>query len=199
MAQSFEELRPALREATKAAHHRLDHHPLMSPLVRGSLTARSYGDALLGLHGFHAPTELACASVRPEDAPPRRSDWLAEDLRRLGREEDLDAPDFPRWDGRVPASPAAYVGMRYVIEGSVLGGRALLPSLRERLPASCRTITAFFDGQQDATRWEAFWALADRLPPFDPAAAIAAAVGFFAEIEALADQQTNWLATRAHT
>jgi len=192
-------LRQQLREATKAAHHRIDHHPLMSPLVRDELSILQYGDALLGLYAFHAPSEAVFAAARPEVAPPRRSAWLAEDLRRLDRGGDLAAVDLPRWNGVAPASPAEYVGMRYVIEGGALGGRALLPSLRNRLPAAGRAATVFFDGQQDPQDWVAFWALAERLAPFDPAAAVAAAVRFFAEIEALADRHCAWRRSRGIT
>jgi len=185
------DLRQRLREATKSAHHRIDHHPLMAPLARGDLTAQRYGDALLTLYCLHAPSERAFAAFLsdPQTLPPLRSAWLAADLDRLGRREIATASVGPVWSGLPPTSASEYIGMRYVIEGAALGARAILPSLTDRLPPECRSATSFFDGQQAPQEWEKFWGLADRLGPLDPDAAIGAAIRFFGEFEALADQR----------
>jgi len=187
----YDILRPRLREATKAAHHRIDHHPLMAPLVRGTLTAKLYGDALLGLYSFHAPSERAFAAFLPdpECLPPRRSEWLAADLARLGHIELVASDIGPIWSGQVPSSPSDYIGMRYVIEGGSLGARAILAPLVERLPSECKTVTRFFDGQQDEGDWIRFWTLAERLAPLDLDETVRAAVRFFDEIEHLAERR----------
>jgi len=190
-ASLYDTLRPRLREATKAAHHRIDHHPLMAPLVRGELTASLYGDALLALYSFHAPSERAFTAFLndPDSRPPRRSEWLAADLDRLGRTEIPRSAIGPIWSGQAPASPSDYIGMRYVIEGGSLGARAILAPLIERLPFECKHITRFFDGQQDERDWVKFWALAERLGPLDPDETVNAAVRFFDEIEHLANRR----------
>jgi len=190
-ASLYNDLRPKLREATKAAHHRIDHHPLMAPLVRGELTARLYGDALLSLYSFHAPSERAFAAFlnEPHTLPPPRSAWLAADLDRLGRTEIATSDIGPVWAGLPPTSPSAYIGMRYVIEGGSLGARAILAPLIERLPSDCKSITRFFDGQQDERDWLDFWALAQRLGPLDPDETVDAATRFFDEIEKLAERR----------
>lgn len=187
----YNDLRPRLRDATKAAHHRIDHHPFMAPLVRGDLTARLYGDALLALYSFHAPSERAFAAFLndPDAVPPPRSTWLAADLDRLGRTEITQSAIGSVWSGQPPASPSEYIGMRYVIEGGSLGARAILAPLIERLPSECKSVTRFFDGQQEERDWLNFWALAERLGPLDADATIHAATRFFGEIESLADRR----------
>ncbi|CCG40457.1 biliverdin-producing heme oxygenase [Magnetospirillum molischianum] len=190
-ASLYDILRPKLREATKAAHHRIDHHPLMAPLVRGELTASLYGDALLALYCFHAPSERAFAAFLSDldSVPPCRSEWLAADLESLGRTEIAASDIGPFWSGQPPSSPSEYIGMRYVIEGGSLGGRAILAPLIERLPSECKHITRFFDGQQDERDWLNFWTLADRLGPLDADETVRAAVRFFDEIEQMADRR----------
>jgi heme oxygenase len=141
-------LRQALQRATRHAHHRINHHLLVVPLVCGELTAARYGGILSALYALHAPVEEAITRFfpAPEDSPPRRSRRLAVDIKRLG----LTVPgDGALWEGRSPTSPSEYVGMRYVIEGSALGGRVIAAQLSQRLPEQCRNAMLFFDGRAD--------------------------------------------------
>jgi heme oxygenase len=87
--------------------------------------------------------------------------------------------------------------MRYVIEGSALGGRVIRRRLDLTLPAACRGATRFFDGEDggasgEPPSWAAFWRGVDALGPIDAEAAAAAARRLFAEIEALWDRHL-WL------
>jgi heme oxygenase len=43
------ELHDQLRQAAKAPHRLVDHHPLLAPLIRSELTEKQYGDALAAL------------------------------------------------------------------------------------------------------------------------------------------------------
>jgi heme oxygenase len=179
------DLRGHLRAATKEGHHRLDHHPLVAPLVVGGLTRAGYGNALLALHALHAPLERTLTAFRPDTPPPIRSVWLEEDLAALGRRAEADAPSLPRWNGAAPASPAAYVGMRYVIEGSALGGRVIRRQFDQILPADCHVATRFFDGFPDDSPWQNFWRVAEALEPLSAEEAADSARQLFAEIDEL--------------
>ena len=181
-------LRQALRAATRAAHHRADHHPLLAPLLGRRVAAGAYGDALVALHALHAPLEARLAAFLPEAAPPLpcRARALAHDIARLGRLAETRAAIWPTWDGAGPDSRSAYVGMRYVLEGSAQGGRVIRRLLDSSLPAACRAATAFFDGPPEVgdDPWNGFWSLGAGA---DPAAAAAAARRLFDEALALWD------------
>jgi heme oxygenase len=130
-------LRQALHQATRQAHHRIDHHPLMAPLVQGSLSAADYARALVALAALHHPIETVFRRFHPalHDSLARRSRDLAADLDCLATPP---APAALWWDGRPPSCLSDYVGMRYVIEGSSLGGagdrRATAAAPAPRLP-----------------------------------------------------------------
>ncbi|WP_161539560.1 biliverdin-producing heme oxygenase [Paramagnetospirillum kuznetsovii] len=179
-------LREFLRAATRPAHARIDHHPLMARLVRGRLNAENYGTALSALYALHAPIEKSFGTYlsAPDFAPPRRSVDLALDLAELG----LDASAVaPLWVGCQPDSHAAYVGMRYVIEGSALGGAVIARQLDQRLPVALMAATRFYCRSTEAEEWPRFWGLVTRLEPIDADLACRRAVGLFSEIEALWD------------
>ncbi|MBQ1784269.1 MAG: biliverdin-producing heme oxygenase [Gammaproteobacteria bacterium] len=162
-----------LREATKSAHRALDHHPLLAPLVRRTLTMADYADALAGLHAPQAALEQLLAGFAPvEDFKPRLPDLRA-DLASLSV--------LPPPLGATPpcaSGVAARIGIMYVIEGSNLGGAAIARVLETSLPVAPR---AFFGGAGGAERWRRFWRFADAWHP-DPDIAVAAAretFGFF--------------------
>jgi len=184
-------LRTLLRNATKDAHHRIDHHPLVAPLVRHGLTAAQYGNALLALFALHAPLEKAFSTFLsiPEYSPPPRSSLLAEDLSSLGRQADLtNLPLALLWSGHGIATPSEYVGMRYVIEGSAMGAKFIRAQLKTTLPEGCRTITRFFDGYPGDGDWRALWQFAATQGSFNHVDAAAAAIRLFTDIEDLFDR-----------
>ncbi len=126
-------LRDHLRSSTKASHRRIDHHRLMWHLIQEGLTCRVYGDILVALYTLHARTERALLEFMPEADIPCRSDLLRSDIEELGRVSDLVTPGVPQWDGKPPLTLNDYIGMRYVIEGSAMGGRAIRGQLTVNL------------------------------------------------------------------
>jgi len=58
-ATAHSPLHRALRAATHTAHHQLDHHPLLAPLVKPTLTLHHYRHALQALLAVHQPLQAA--------------------------------------------------------------------------------------------------------------------------------------------
>lgn len=111
-----------LREATAKAHAALEARV-------GALTSRGAYEAYLqGLHAFRTPVEpllaAAVADALPGFAPDLIAPELAADLRDLGLAAIAPeaAPDV--------SSPSRALGALYVLEGSALGARVLLPQVR---------------------------------------------------------------------
>ncbi|KIM00568.1 hypothetical protein CCC_03170 [Paramagnetospirillum magnetotacticum MS-1] len=156
----------------------------MACLVRGPITAELYARSLSALYALHAPLEdVFSAHLGGDDfVPARRSLDLAHDLEVLGHDA---AKVAPVWNGRRPDGLAAYVGMRYVIEGSALGGAMIAPQLIRRLPPEALDACRFFTFQMEGQQWPRFWRLVDGLGPIDVHQACDAAVGLFTEIEDL--------------
>jgi heme oxygenase len=184
-------LRSRLREATSEAHARMHLHPGFAAAATGRIPARDYADLLARLYGFHdgfeadfatAPAEMAQAVELPRRA---RSAAIAEDLRALGRAEDLAAsPLRPSLPAR--RSEPQWLGALYVTEGSTLGGAAISRALGQAgfAPGQRR----FFEGY--GGRRSAMWrSLLARLESHagDPQAAAEAegsAQAYFAAFEA---------------
>lgn len=142
-----------LREATREAHHRLDHHPLLAPLLRPDLSLPAYGRALAALHGAECTyAQLLDQAIDTLAAPYRyrpRLGALEADLRSLGVEP------WP-WSGppgQAPDTLAALVGMLYVLEGSSLGGQVLMRVVARTLPTAP---VSFFSAADAGTRWSHF-------------------------------------------
>ncbi len=122
-------IRQLLRIETDETHQRLHHHDGFARLAAGTISRADYRKLLARLLGFHRPFEQALSST------PGRSILLHEDLLAL----DVDAkriaalPDCPA----IPllTTNARRLGARYVIEGSVLGGRQLARRLDHLLSA----------------------------------------------------------------
>lgn len=162
-----------LREATRAAHRQLDHHPLLAALMDPALTLEGYGRALAALHGAHGAVESVLAEFAPAALFPRRLPDLASDLAALGVDPMPLTVAVPQ-----PGDDAGMLGMLYVIEGSNLGGamiaRRLATSLPERAPR------AFFRGSEGHLRWQRFRAFArGRVLPAECDRASDAAVATF--------------------
>jgi heme oxygenase (biliverdin-IX-beta and delta-forming) len=147
------ELANLLRESTRTDHHALDHHPVLAVLVRRSVTLDEYASALAALHGAHNAIENILHGFAPSDLFPGRTPDIEADLCDLGR------PPFPLSVAiPYPDTPAARLGMMYVIEGSNLGGRVIANHLSQILP---KDVPQRFFGKADATeRWRHFWQFA---------------------------------------
>lgn len=158
-------LRDALRLGTRQGHHKVDRHPLMRPLVDGSLTQDSYALVLRALLGVHQPLEWAFSACHQTPAmaafaelPLARAALLTDDLKQL----DHLPGTLPQWPGTLPTDLPEYVGMRYVLEGSVMGAAVLAPRIQAQLGK--RAPMAFF-GRNDPDTWHRFCCLAEATCP----------------------------------
>ncbi|WP_163557479.1 biliverdin-producing heme oxygenase [Halomonas sp. NO4] len=176
----------ALRQATRQAHQRLDHHPLLQQLIRPGLTRQAYGASLLALYQPHARLEACVAAgvarlgldVEPEVPSPPRLALLAADLAALGLA-------VPAADGRalpVAASVATLAGQRYVLEGSRLGGQVIARHVVAALGASAPV--TFFTAPGAGEHWQRLLGFLERrCSGGDVALAVAAAQAAFDDFQ----------------
>ena len=132
-------VRQTLRETTAAAHQRLHIHPVLAPLTNASLTIDQYRIALQALYGLHSAADSRLSNQWPERQ--KRSPHLANDLQSLGVAP-ITVPIFT--DMTTYATPAAYLGGRYVMDGSYFGIRALASNVRRTLGLDTNTGGASF-------------------------------------------------------
>jgi heme oxygenase len=152
-----------LRRQTRHAHCRLEGQlGVMSP----ALSWGEYGSLLVGFAAVHQALDLEIGAQLEQagsreivdlDFPARRrTPLLVRDLARLGLP--LPAPvTFPL------SSLAGALGALYVSEGSMLGGRVIVPHVRRVLGPDAPV--AFFEsaGTDVATRWSSCRRVIDRL------------------------------------
>lgn len=165
---AYKSLAVALRSATKELHHRLDHHPLLAPLVSMDIRLEQYVAALSGLFRLIKPLEEALADYIARHHPGydyqrrRRADCLASDIVQLGCA-------LPEAFSQVPTirNDAELVGNLYVLEGSTLGGRVIYRQLQNSLGLDRNRAGSFFygHGEQSDTMWREFWDFAEPLCP----------------------------------
>jgi heme oxygenase len=103
----------------------------------------------------------------PMAMPVRRAPHLRDDLRRLGARVRRPIAPMPRLAGAAQA-----VGVRYVLEGSALGGQVILAAVQPRLGADIEGATSFFAGfgRHGMARWRAFTAALDAYGAAHPTA-----------------------------
>lgn len=136
-----------MREATWPVHERLHLHPVLRPLTQRRPTPEGYLGAVRALYGFVIPMEpLLGAEARGRTA---RAPLLAADLRTLaedgGGQPGRDRPEPPlAGDLPRPATAAARLGCRWVLDGSAHGGRAMLPHLQRSLGVGPDRGAAYF-------------------------------------------------------
>lgn len=147
------QVRQALREATDAAHRRLHRHPVLAPLTAASLTRAQYACGLAALYGLHAAADCALAARWPRRMA--RAPVIARDLRTLGVE-----PESPAGDDLLPryASPGAFLGGRWVVDGSAFGARAMLGNVRRVLGDEAGTAFLAGDSLETDTEWRSLLA-----------------------------------------
>lgn len=180
-ATAEEGVRHALRRATRAAHHRIDHHPLLAPLLRADLTLEHYGRTLAALYGVQAILEARVAPLwqsppLPPFPPPQRQVALQRDLAQLGVVPWPVVIPFPELNGA-----AEQIGALYVLEGSALGGQIIAHTVAQH--GGSRFPTQFFTGlgaEASRQRWQAFGIYAEqRCPAAEWERATAAAQAVF--------------------
>lgn len=190
MSPDAQALAAALRSATRQAHHQLDHHPLLAPLLRADLTLAQYRQVLLAMAWVHTPLQsaLRIALKRLGLAYPLsdRAAWLAEDFAWLGGDARSELAGLAPWPVPDLATPAAIVGALYVIEGSTLGGKVIARQLAAHLGLNAAKGARFFHGHGAATEahWGEFWQFAAvNCPPAEMSNCCAAAIDLFARFE----------------
>lgn len=181
----------ALRAATADLHLALHQHPTLAPLESADLTASQYRLALSGLFGFHL---RACEALAPHhnlaELVTPSAQWLTQDLTALG----LD----PHGLGLPPpieaVAPAAALGVLYVKEGSLLGGRHLARSVQRSLGASapCRHFLGL--GRDTGEHWQAVLKLLNHAPATAAAEICAAAQASFTHLARWLDQAAEPMA-----
>lgn len=185
-----------LRTATRSAHHVIDHHPLLAPLVRPDLSLEHYGRVLRTFLWLYTPLQDALARRIEQTGHgfelADRVGWLQADFASLGLSCEL--PPDP-W--QVPAMDSAekLVGALYVVEGSTLGGQVIARQISASLGLTAQHGARFFNGwgEQTDTRWNSFWRYADEIcrPTNHPTAAVAA-VTFFDALRRGLDRAQEW-------
>lgn len=140
-----------LRSATEATHQALHSHPMLMPLTQGAVNQLHYIHVLQCFYGFYAPLErtllhssladdyraYACPSV----------DWLVEDLQFYNQ----PLASLPQCDALPRVRDRAdLLGLLYVKEGSLLGGRVIQRHLNTNLPTEQNSLR-FFAGLGDDT------------------------------------------------
>jgi heme oxygenase len=160
-------LHQRLRAETAALHHKLE----LAVDIDAQLASRSRFTAYLSrLWGLHAAAETALDEIdfSPlgfDYAGRHKSKALEHDLARLGiasdRMAELPVPQVPEF-----ASLEEGLGCVYVIEGSALGARAILPKIETALGIDADGATYFSGrGGQGKPLWQACLKAINTLDP----------------------------------
>ncbi|MGE4535201.1 biliverdin-producing heme oxygenase [Halomonas sp.] len=165
-----------LRAATREHHHALDHHPELQRLVLPGLNRQGYASSLAAMRGPHAALEAAVwqggqALGLTHTLSPRRVPRLRADLQLLGNEPEgeshpgsdragQDAAGADLYSFPTVTCPAQLLGLRYVLEGSRLGGEVLARAIRRALGDDA-PVTFLADGEANH-HWQALCAHAER-------------------------------------
>ena len=171
-------VRLALRKATAPVHERLHEAAPFAALAEGRLTLDNYA-GLLGTLGAYY---FAASEHVPID--PARLAALRSDMAAVGATP--DAP--PRL--AAPPSAAARLGWRYVVDGSIFGGRVIHRQL-DYLFGAAEDGRRFFRGSPGAAAgWQRLCARLERAgqAPGALEAMIAGAAEAFAAFERLIGQ-----------
>lgn len=125
----------ALRSATAASHQRLEKRLNVKSRFTGIEAYRSY---LEGMWGFCAGLEQSLSrdsfgGALPDYDARRKLPLLTQDLLTIGSQGFLSGPLERCTKLPTLLDTSAAFGCTYVLEGATLGGRSLLPLVKERL------------------------------------------------------------------
>lgn len=165
-----------LRTATRAQHRALDHHPELQRLVLPGLTHQGYARSLAAMLAPHAELEQAVwqgaeALGLVDSLSPPRLPRLIADLQALEGELGEESDQASAHAGQDAAGPhllsfptvtypAQLLGLRYVLEGSRLGGEVLARGIRQALGDDA-PVSFLADGDA-RLHWQALCARAER-------------------------------------
>ncbi len=143
-----------LKVSTAASHEALESAQLSKDIVSPILIAGRYADYLRAMHTVVSDVENRIfpmvAQVVPDLEYRRKADRIASDLKSLGSV----VPPGVELFGHIH-SEAFALGIFYVVEGSVLGGRYILQNIKTALPGAG---ISYFEGYGNATgqMWKSF-------------------------------------------
>jgi heme oxygenase len=147
-----------LFRATGRLHKRLDQDSVLAPLVRPGVTWGHYLAAMKVLERAYRRIDeclLEGAALCPAGLPPYlpRGASLRRDLLLL------QASPAARWISHqaalaVPDSSAAYLGMRYVVEGAQLGSRVIHSALSKIFGDTFEAAGSFWSPEAP---WQGSW------------------------------------------
>lgn len=149
-----------LKDSTHDIHHRLHAHPLTSPLTSGTLTHSHYVTVLLAFARFYEALECQADAYQAH----------AQTFKKICKKECshikqditlLEVKNNPLPRATLPnlfEDHNSALGMRYVIQGSHLGGQVIAKNLKRTLGLSHTTGAAFFSGEGKETlpQWRMF-------------------------------------------
>jgi heme oxygenase len=183
-----------LKSRTQELHQRLEQR---LDLATRLASARDYAQVLAAFYGFYAPVEaelgkMAAWQPNSLDFEARRKTALiAADLACF----QMQASELPQCeDLPVIDSPAAALGVMYVLEGATLGGQIIKRLLQEKLAITSANGGSFFTAYGDQVRqmWnevrEALSAYATDHPE-EREAIVASASATFAKFDAWLSQR----------
>jgi heme oxygenase len=178
--QKSADLRFLLRDATDAAHRRLD-----AGFAAWDLSRRAdYAAFLRGMEAAFVPLEQWLDGVDPAFLPPdwairRRAEALRADLIGIGGVE------IPRSTAALRTPEAEAPGILYVLEGSRLGGQVLLRQVLASPDPLVRAHARFLRHGEGQRLWASFAAWLSARPVQDHDAAARGALRAFALFEAV--------------
>lgn len=190
------QLQTRLRDATLASHRSTDHHPLLSTLVKPSLSPALYRRVLIAMAWLHLPLRrrmtqaMALHAPGAQFVPADRCSCLMEDFTWLG----IASTPVPEgitdcFKLRI-TSAESLIGALYVTEGSLLGGQVITRKLAESIQVYPGKGASFFHGLGADTQlhWRNFWRFASTVCPIDRSdAATAAAIEMFKDVGRVLD------------
>lgn len=161
----------SLRDATHAAHVRINHHPYLAGLTKPGYPLDHYRSLLMAYFHLYGSVERQIDGFASGNAIPftygtarRKLPWLQADLHFFGMDpQNSDVVDPPV--ARLPEYPAvvafedigALIGTLYAIEGATLGGQVISRHLQATLGLTASTGARFFNGYGDSASTQQHW------------------------------------------
>jgi len=151
--------RDLLRQGTRVIHERLHHHSSFAELMDETIALPGYLALLESLYSYHQGLEHALDSaIFPErsQAPTvdHRSQRLLHDMEEL-RPSRLDHTGHVQAVAHTEIkSYGAWLGVLYVREGSMMGGRALAAKLDHLCGDQASGRSFFQGGSGDGASWQ---------------------------------------------
>jgi heme oxygenase len=155
----MDNLRVQLRAKTRTQHERLHHHFSFERLLGHAISQPDYVILLKQLLGYHIALEVGlddCQAYGPaRDAPfAHKSPRIIEDLKTF--EPRINGARAPMRTPRPPIVHSYYdwLGVMYVREGAMLGGRLLAQKLDHLCGAAPAGRTFFQGTRRDIENWQ---------------------------------------------